>query len=244
MSNSFQLTDLIFSKYQWTIRKALMTPNKKLALGVLATVIVTSLLGWIILTNAVQLTVFDGQWASITWEGKEFKFIYDASSGTITRTGDLVGSDSFRADTDVSSWWSWEDEAHVLFCKVASVNPSFVVLRFTNGAGEMLIGTAPSTYERIEIGTISLNDTDENSLLAPVKYVLSYQEKPIILTHAILKDETGEIVFQTQLLIELPPYTERTVNISTGNSLPSGTYTVTVTTSAGGAFLSPSFSIP
>jgi len=46
-----------------------MNPDKKLALGILSVVIVSLLLGWIILSNAVELTVFDGQWASITWEG-------------------------------------------------------------------------------------------------------------------------------------------------------------------------------
>jgi len=222
-----------------------MNPDKKLALGILSVVIVSLLLGWIILSNAVELTVFDGQWASITWEGKEFKFMYDASSGTITRTGDLIGTDGFRADTRGSSWVSWEDGAHVLLCRVASVNPSFVVLRLTNGAGEMLIGPPRSVYEKVEIGTVLVNVTDENSLLVPVKYVKSYHEEPVILAHAIFKEETGEIVFQTQLSeIELPPYTERTLNVSIGNSLPSGTYTVTVTTSAGSAYVSPSFTVP
>lgn len=114
--------------------------NALLALGILFVIMGSTLLAWIILTDAYVLTVFDGQWASITREGKEFKFMYDANSSWITQTGDLSGSSGFLADPGVSFWLSWENGTHILYCKVASVNARFVVLVLTNGAGETMIG--------------------------------------------------------------------------------------------------------
>jgi hypothetical protein len=58
-----------------------------LAMGILLVIIGSVLLAWNILADPYVLTVFDGQWASITREGKEFKFMYDANSSWITQTG-------------------------------------------------------------------------------------------------------------------------------------------------------------
>ena len=216
-----------------------------LALGSLLVIIGSVLLAWNILADPYVLTVFDGQWASITREGTEFKFMYDANSSWITQTGDLGGSSGFPANTAGSFWVSWENGNHVLYCKITSVNAHFVTLLLTNGAGETIIGPGPlPSFEKVAIGTISFNDANGDSLSVPVKYLSSEQERPIIFTQAIVKNETGEIVFQTQLPeIELPPYTETTLNISIGNSLSSGAYTLTIITSTGSAFISPSFTV-
>jgi hypothetical protein len=84
-----------------------------LALGILLVIIGSVLLAWNILADPYVLTVFDGQWASITREGKEFKFMYDANSSWITQTWDLGGSSGFLADTGGTFWLSWENGTHI-----------------------------------------------------------------------------------------------------------------------------------
>ena len=112
-----------------------------LALGILLVVIGSVLLAWDILADPYVMIVFDGQWASITREGKEFKFMFDANSSWITQTGDLGGSSGFLATPGGSFWLSWENGTHILYGKIVSVNAHFVVLLLTNGAGETIIHT-------------------------------------------------------------------------------------------------------
>jgi hypothetical protein len=218
-----------------------------LALGSLLVIIGSVLLAQniftYILSDPYVLTLYDGQWKSITREGKEFKFMYDANSSEITQTDDF-GTGWRPANTGSSFWASWENGNHVLYCKIMSVDARSVTLLLTNGAGEIIdIGLASA--EKVEVGSISFNGASADSLSVPVKYLSSYQEKPIILTSVIVKNETGEILFLTQLPeIELPAYTERTLNVSLGNSLLSGTYTLTLTTLQGSVFVSPSFTLP
>ena len=116
-----------------------------LALGILLVIIGSALLAWNILADPYVLTVFDGQWASITREGHEFKFMYDANSSWITQTGDLGGSSGFLANTGGTFWLSWENGTHILYGKILSVNAHFVVLLLTNGAGETIIDTGTLT---------------------------------------------------------------------------------------------------
>jgi hypothetical protein len=217
-----------------------------IALGILFVIIGSVLLAWNILADPYVLTLYDGQLASITREGTEFKFMYDANSSWITQTGDLGGSSGFPANTASSFWVSWENGNHLLSGKIVSVNARSVTLLLTNGAGETIIGPGPlPSSEKVAIGTISFNDANEDSLSVPVKSLSSNQERPIIFTQAIVKNEIGEIMFQTQLPeIELPPYTETILNIPIGNSLSSGEYMLTVITSTGSAFISPSFTVP
>jgi hypothetical protein len=114
-----------------------------LALGILLVSIGSVLLAWDILADPYVLIVFDGQLASITREGQEFKFMYDANSSWITQTGDLGGSSGFLADTKGSFWLSWENGTHILYGKIVSVNAHFVVLLLTNGAGKTIIDIGP-----------------------------------------------------------------------------------------------------
>ena len=114
-----------------------------LTLGILLVILGSVLLAWNILADPYVLTVFDGHWASITREGKEFKFMYDANSSWMTQTGDVGGSSGFLVAPGGSFWLSWENGTHILYGKIVSVNAHFAVLLLTNGAGETIIETGP-----------------------------------------------------------------------------------------------------
>ena len=106
----------------------------------------------------------------------------------------------------------------------------------------------PSIYERekVTIGQVTFDSANPNTLLVNVTKTSEWNES-ITFSTALIKNGSGDIVANVDLdsfIIQGPVLTERTLAINVNTHLTSGKYTVTLATTRGSAFVSPSFTVP
>jgi len=111
----------------------------------------------------------------------------------------------------------------------------------------LIPGRPPSCFERVNVSQVSLEDAYPSTLLVNVEWVGAFKpDDNIVFTDAIIKTNTAALVTIVKFdpYIILPAFTEKELTINLDSNLTSGTYTATLVSTAGNAFVSPSFTVP
>jgi len=118
----------------------------------------------------------------------------------------------------------------------------FVFFSLNYGDGSFY---SPAHWEKASISQVTLDSTNPKNFSISVTWIsTSEAPRPIVFTEALFKNATRQIVARVNITQgELAPDTERTLTVYTETGLPSGVYTVALTTEAGSVFVSPSFCV-
>lgn len=130
----------------------------------------------------------------------------------------------------------------VLILIAIAVIAGIVVYMFSSGFIGTMTASGPAAQEKAAVQGVSfsLNEVYANYVAGP---------NVITITGAIVRDASGNVVLAsdaaTFVTVDLPmDGTLETVSVAGLSVLASGTYTVTLTSSKGGSFVSSSFIVP
>ena len=153
--------------------------------------------------------------------------------------------------TGFAGKWSMGRKTNGTFAK--ALVAGLVLLTLTLAVGYSYAKTMepvvpPSIFERekVTIGQITFDSVNSNTLFVNVTKTSGGNES-ITFSNALIKNGSGDIVANIDLdsfIMQGPVLTERTLAINVNTSLASGKYTVTLVTTRGSAFVSPSFTVP
>jgi hypothetical protein len=131
--------------------------------------------------------------------------------------------------------------AVVLFSLLALGISTYIL---TSGMLDMRVpGAPPSSYEKLKITNAYTNAT-KNAIFVYVSATNSLYNSTANIESAIIKDSVGNsVVVDNNIDFSLSTGQSATVKVNY-NSLTSGTYTVTLITTTGSIFVSPSFTVP
>jgi hypothetical protein len=98
------------------------------------------------------------------------------------------------------------------------------------------------TPEKIVIQGVNYNST-QNSISVYVNAINNEGSKAVFL-HATVKDQIGNVIATIPISDTINEFKLTRITVKLDNPLQSGTYNVTLTTTEGSNFVSPSFTVP
>jgi len=118
-----------------------------------------------------------------------------------------------------------------------------VVYMFTSGTLATMTGGGTAGQEKVTVQAASYTGATGNNFVTV--YLEQTAGPAATVNGLIVKDGSGNTVASATSILPAGSLTSGALTTVTGNAtLTTGSYTVTVTTKAGGSFVSPSFSVP
>jgi hypothetical protein len=126
---------------------------------------------------------------------------------------------------------------------VALLAFGIVAYMFTSGyfSGYRDVILVPCESEKIAIQDVSYSP-EQNSISIHAQAVNDVANNATFL-YALVKDQDGNTVMTIPISDKLNGFELTTLTFNLTSTLPSGTYTATLTTAKGGSFVSPSFNV-
>jgi hypothetical protein len=206
---------------------------------------------WLLPNNSDLWALYDLWDCVFSWGNRETVTVFHANAVLRFIAGPLSIVGIGFLITGFAGKWSMGRKTSETFTKALVAGLILLTLTFAVGysyAKTIEPEVPPSIYERekVTIGQVTFDSANPNTLLVNVTKTSEWNES-ITFSTALIKNGSGDIVANVDLdsfIIQGPVLTERTLAINVNTHLTSGKYSVTLATTRGSAFVSPSFTVP